>query len=43
VVVLNVLNVDACEALADGATGLVRSEDTLARGAKVGSILDELI
>ena len=42
-VVLNVLNVDAGEALADGASGLVCSENTLARGADVGSVLDELI
>jgi hypothetical protein len=42
-VVLNVLNVDAGEALANGASGLVCSEDTLARGANVGSVLDELI
>jgi hypothetical protein len=42
-VVLNVLDVDAGEALADGASGLVRSKDTLARGADVVSVLDELI
>jgi hypothetical protein len=42
-VVLNVLDVDAGEALADGASGLVCSKDTLARGANVGSVLDELI
>jgi hypothetical protein len=42
-VVLNVLDVDAGKALADGSSGLVRSEDTLARGANVGSVLDELI
>lgn len=42
-VVLDVLNVDAGKALANGAGGLVSSEDTLARGANVGSVLDELI
>jgi hypothetical protein len=42
-VLLNVLDVDAGEALANGASGLIRSKDTLARSANVGSVLDELV
>jgi hypothetical protein len=42
-VLLDVLNIDAGKALADGASGLVSSKDTLARGANVGCVLDQLL
>jgi hypothetical protein len=42
-VLLHVLDIDAGKALANGASGLISSKDTLARGANVGSILDELV
>ena len=42
-VLLHILDIDAGKALANGASGLISSKDTLARGANVGSILDELI
>jgi len=42
-VLLNVLDIDAGKALANSASGLISSKDTLARGANVGSVLDELV
>ncbi len=42
-VLLNVLDIDAGKALANGASGLICSKDTLARSANVGSVLDELV
>ena len=42
-VLLDVLNVDAGKTLANGASGLISCKDTLARGANVGSVLDELV
>jgi len=42
-VFLNVLNVNACQTLANGASRFISSKNTLAWGANVGSIGNELI